>query len=67
MTAHAGGPLPLIIENCAIATMDDAGAEYRAGHVVVTDGLITAVTGYWDQNKLYRRLAVKRLDRIAIA
>ena len=31
------------------------------------DGLITAVTGYWDQNKLYRRLAVKRLDRIAIA
>jgi steroid delta-isomerase-like uncharacterized protein len=31
------------------------------------DGLITAITGYWDQNKLYRRLAVKRLDRIAIA
>jgi ketosteroid isomerase-like protein len=30
-------------------------------------GLITAITGYWDQNKLYRRLAVKRLDRIAIA
>ena len=33
----------------------------------VSDGLITAITGYWDQNKLYRRLAVKRLDRIAIA
>jgi ketosteroid isomerase-like protein len=31
------------------------------------DGLITAITGYWDQNKLYRRLAVKRLDQIAIA
>ena len=31
------------------------------------DGLITALTGYWDQNKLYRRLEVKRLDRIAIA
>jgi len=33
----------------------------------VSDGVITAITGYWDQNKLYRRLAVKRLDRIAIA
>jgi ketosteroid isomerase-like protein len=32
-----------------------------------SDGVITAITGYWDQNKLYRRLAVKRLDRIAIA
>lgn len=31
------------------------------------DGLITAITGFWDQNKLYRRLAVKRLDRVAIA
>jgi steroid delta-isomerase-like uncharacterized protein len=31
------------------------------------EGVITAITGYWDQNKLYRRLAVKRLDRIAIA
>ena len=29
--------------------------------------VITAITGYWDQNKLYRRLAVKRLDRVAIA
>jgi ketosteroid isomerase-like protein len=33
-----------------------------------TDGdVITALTAYWDQNKLYRRLAVKRLDQIAIA
>jgi ketosteroid isomerase-like protein len=31
------------------------------------DGLVTAITGYWDQNKLYRRLAVRRLDRVAIA
>ncbi len=30
------------------------------------DGVISAITGYWDQNQLYRRLAVKRLDRIAI-
>jgi ketosteroid isomerase-like protein len=35
--------------------------------LLATDGgLITALTGYWDQNKLYRRMAVKRLDRIAI-
>lgn len=36
--------------------------------VLRTDGsTITGITGYWDQNKLYRRLAVKRLDQIAIA
>ncbi|HEY1919344.1 MAG TPA: nuclear transport factor 2 family protein [Streptosporangiaceae bacterium] len=36
--------------------------------VLATDGAaITGVTGYWDQNRLYRRLAVKRLDQIAIA
>lgn len=31
-----------------------------------TEGRITAITGYWCQNQLYRRLAVKRLDQIAI-
>jgi cytosine/adenosine deaminase-related metal-dependent hydrolase len=36
-------PDRLIIEGCAIATMDDAGTEYRTGHIVVTDGVITAV------------------------
>ncbi|MGD9530263.1 MAG: nuclear transport factor 2 family protein [Pseudonocardia sp.] len=30
------------------------------------DGRITAITGYWCQNQLYRRLAVRRLDQIAI-
>jgi ketosteroid isomerase-like protein len=36
--------------------------------VLATDGeFITGLTAYWDQNKLYRRLAVKRLDQIAIA
>jgi ketosteroid isomerase-like protein len=39
----------------------------QAWLLVTQDGLITEITGYWDQNKLYRRLAVKRLDRIAIA
>jgi imidazolonepropionase-like amidohydrolase len=37
-----------VIENCAIATMDgrrhdQAGAEYRSGHVTVTGDRITAV------------------------
>ena len=27
---------------------------------------ISAVTAYWDQNQLYRRLGVKRLDKITI-
>ncbi|MEV0227166.1 nuclear transport factor 2 family protein [Streptomyces sp. NPDC050704] len=30
------------------------------------DGRIGSVTAYWDQNQLYRRLGVKRLDKIAI-
>jgi cytosine/adenosine deaminase-related metal-dependent hydrolase len=39
---------PVVIENCAIATMDgprhdDSGAEYRSGHVAMTGGRITAV------------------------
>jgi len=47
MTA-AEAPGSVVIENCAIATMDgprhdDSGAEYRSGHIVVTGGRITAV------------------------
>jgi cytosine/adenosine deaminase-related metal-dependent hydrolase len=39
---------PVVIENCAVATMDgprhdDSGAEYRSGHIAVTGGRITAV------------------------
>lgn len=30
------------------------------------DGVIRSITGYWDLNMLYRRLAVKRLDQVAI-
>lgn len=30
------------------------------------DGLITSIRGFWDQNILYRRLAVKRLDAVSI-
>lgn len=32
----------------------------------VEDGVITSITAYWCQNQLYRRLAVKRLDQIAL-
>jgi len=42
----SGGPV--VIENCAIATMDGprhdrSGTEYRSGHIAVADGRITAV------------------------
>lgn len=33
---------------------------------VTPDDRISAVTAYWDRNQLYRRLGVKRLDKIAI-
>jgi steroid delta-isomerase-like uncharacterized protein len=39
----------------------------QAWRFVVADGLITAVDAYWCQAQLYRRLAVKRYDEIAIA
>ena len=39
----------------------------QAWRFVVSDGLITEATGYWCQAQLYRRLAVKRYDEIAIA
>jgi steroid delta-isomerase-like uncharacterized protein len=39
----------------------------QAWRFVVADGLITEVAAYWCQAQLYRRLAVKRYDEIAIA
>ena len=39
----------------------------QAWRFVVSDGLITGVDAYWCQAQLYRRLAVKRYDEIAIA
>lgn len=33
---------------------------------IAPDDRISAVTAYWDQNQLYRRLGVKRLDKITI-
>jgi ketosteroid isomerase-like protein len=39
----------------------------QAWRCTVTGGLITGVSAYWCQRQLYRRLAVKRFDAIAIA
>jgi steroid delta-isomerase-like uncharacterized protein len=39
----------------------------QAWRFVTNGGLITEVTAYWCQAQLYRRLAVKRYDEIAIA
>jgi steroid delta-isomerase-like uncharacterized protein len=39
----------------------------QAWRFVVADGLITNVAAYWCQAQLYRRLAVKRYDEVAIA
>jgi hypothetical protein len=33
---------------------------------VTPEDLIGAVTAYWDQNQVYRRLGVKRLDKVTI-
>jgi len=35
--------LKLVLEGCAVATVDGAGTEHRDGHVVVEDGRIAAV------------------------
>ena len=39
----------------------------QAWRFVVADGLIRQVDAYWCQAQVYRRLAVKRYDEIAIA
>jgi hypothetical protein len=39
----------------------------QAWRFTVTAGVITGVAAYWCQQQLYRRLAVKRFDAIAIA
>jgi cytosine/adenosine deaminase-related metal-dependent hydrolase len=36
-------PLTLILDGCAVVTMDGQGSEYAAGHIVVTGNTITAV------------------------
>jgi len=36
-------PVTLVLDGCAIATMDGQGSEYASGHVVITGNVITAV------------------------
>jgi cytosine/adenosine deaminase-related metal-dependent hydrolase len=36
-------PGALVLDGCAVATVDDAGTEHARGHVVVTGGVVTAV------------------------
>jgi len=36
-------PVTLVLDGCAVVTMDGRGSEYASGHVVVTGNLITAV------------------------
>jgi len=36
-------PATLVLEGCAVVTMDGQGSEYTSGHVVVTGNVITAV------------------------
>jgi steroid delta-isomerase-like uncharacterized protein len=38
----------------------------QAWLLTVRDGAVVGVQGFWDENQLFRRLAVKRLDRLAI-
>jgi 8-oxoguanine deaminase len=35
--------MTLVIDNCAIATVDKDGTEYASGHIVIDDGRITAL------------------------
>ena len=36
-------PVTLVLDGCAVVTMDGEGREYASGHVVVTGNQITAV------------------------
>jgi predicted ester cyclase len=38
----------------------------QAWRLLVADGKVRSITGFWCQNQLYRRLAVKRIDQAAI-
>jgi steroid delta-isomerase-like uncharacterized protein len=38
----------------------------QAWRLTIADGRIVAVTAYWCQQQLYRRLAVKRFDQVTI-
>jgi steroid delta-isomerase-like uncharacterized protein len=70
-----GGVVTALFKAEGTQTGDYAGAINQEKHLdidqawrfAVNDGLIAGVDAYWCQAQLYRRLAVKRYDEIAIA
>jgi steroid delta-isomerase-like uncharacterized protein len=70
-----GGVVTALFKAEGTQAADYAGAINQEKHLdidqawrfVAEDGLITEVTAYWCQAQVYRRLAVKRYDQIAIA
>jgi cytosine/adenosine deaminase-related metal-dependent hydrolase len=61
----SGGPV--VIENCAIATMDGprhdrSGTEYRSGHITVADGQITAVGDGSAGSRVPASAGTRRID-----
>jgi steroid delta-isomerase-like uncharacterized protein len=70
-----GDVVTALVKTEGTQSADYAGAINQEKHLdidqawrfVISNGLITDVTAYWCQAQLYRRLAVKRYDEIAIA
>jgi ketosteroid isomerase-like protein len=71
----AGDVVTVLFKAEGTQAADYAGAINQEKHLdvdeawrfTVTDGRISQVHAYWCQAQLYRRLAVKRFDEIAIA
>jgi steroid delta-isomerase-like uncharacterized protein len=69
-----GGVVTALIKVEGTQAADYAGAINQEKHLdidqawrfAVEDGVIKQVSAYWCQQQLYRRLAVKRFDQIAI-
>jgi steroid delta-isomerase-like uncharacterized protein len=70
-----GDVVTALVKTEGTQSADYAGAINQEKHLdidqawrfVISNGLIAGVTAYWCQAQLYRRLAVKRYDEIAIA
>ena len=52
----------LLIEGCAVATVDPAGTEHASGHVLVADGAIAAVGAGAAPPELAGRPGLRRVD-----
>jgi cytosine/adenosine deaminase-related metal-dependent hydrolase len=58
----AAPPVDLVIEGCAIATVDEHGTEFGSGYVLVANGLITAVGSGPAPTSRDRAAAPRRVD-----